>query len=320
MHRSGTSALSGVLGLLGVNLSNSMRAPHPGVNEKGYWEHFELVQLHDRLFSGMHYSWDEILSMPEAWWKQERVAPFRREIVRILERDFSTVPVWGFKDPRLCRLLPLWLEILDDLGIETRFVLTYRHPLEVARSLQRRNDFRVAKSGLLWLDHNLSAERWTRGRPRWFTSFGRLLEDPVSTVAEMQRALEIPFPRSCQEAEGEIRDFLSPDLRHHDAGSSEAWGEFGAAGSLVRDCARILERSCRTDGREFVAEFDRLGRDYAGLLASFDPALTGHILDLRRHVGGLEDYLRDLHGSLPWKIAWPVRRIARLLRGGPRRA
>ncbi len=42
MHRRGTSALGGVLELLGVDFGTHL-APPSEHNEKGYWEHLDIV-------------------------------------------------------------------------------------------------------------------------------------------------------------------------------------------------------------------------------------------------------------------------------------
>lgn len=314
MHRSGTSALSGALRILGVTLSQSMQAPHPGVNEKGYWEHLELVQLHDRMLSTLRSSWDELLPLPDRWWKEDAVVPFRREMARIIERDFGVARVWGFKDPRLCRLLPLWLEILEEIGVEARFVLTHRHPGEVAGSLQRRDGFSAPKSGLLWLDYNLGAERWTRGRPRTFTSFDRLLRDPIGTLHQIEEALQIDFPRKLDEATADIREFLSPRLRHHNSSTDDLRGDFGRATALVHACHESFTQACEAGDSGLEEIFDEHGRAYSALVAAFDPALTGHTVDLQNRIGELTDYLRGLQSSALWRAGRRVRRVGRFLR------
>ena len=117
MHRSGTPALTRVLNLLGVFVGDKLLSP--GVdNIKGFWEHADLNNVHERLLQTMHHNWSDILPFPEKWWLDEKVQPFRNEIMGILVRDFKDRELWGLKDPRLCRLLPLWHSILSELGCE----------------------------------------------------------------------------------------------------------------------------------------------------------------------------------------------------------
>ncbi|HJX24749.1 MAG TPA: hypothetical protein VJ252_01225, partial [Chthoniobacterales bacterium] len=58
MHRSGTSALCGALDLLGVDFGERLM-PANHANEKGYWEHEEIVRFHDDLLSSLGSRWDD---------------------------------------------------------------------------------------------------------------------------------------------------------------------------------------------------------------------------------------------------------------------
>ncbi|MEI9983900.1 MAG: hypothetical protein WDN69_12225 [Aliidongia sp.] len=49
MHRSGTSALTRVLGLCGADLPGRLIEADPATNERGFWEPRELVALHDEV-------------------------------------------------------------------------------------------------------------------------------------------------------------------------------------------------------------------------------------------------------------------------------
>src|SRR5581483_5443085 len=94
---------------------------------------------------------------------------------QILRSEYGDSTLFVVKDPRLCRLIPLWLAALERYGARPSFVITTRNPLEVAGSLRARNGFSATKSYLLWLRHLLDAERDSRGFPRVFTSYEQLL-------------------------------------------------------------------------------------------------------------------------------------------------
>ena len=70
MHRSGTSAFSGVLNLLGVDLGAHL-LPASNTNQSGYWEHEEIVAVHDRLLMALGSSWDDPSPLPPNWWNSE---------------------------------------------------------------------------------------------------------------------------------------------------------------------------------------------------------------------------------------------------------
>ena len=119
------------------------------------------------------------------------------------------------KDPRICRLVPIWIGVLQRFGAAQRFVLPVRNPLEVAASLKLRNEYATTKSLLLWLRHSLDAERHTRGLPRSVVSYENLLRDWRGTVDKIADELTLAWPRTSHAANAEIEQFLSPRSRHH---------------------------------------------------------------------------------------------------------
>jgi O-antigen biosynthesis protein len=219
MHRSGTSAFTGVLGLLGVDLGSKLM-PASSANEAGYWEHQEIVNVHERLLGALGSHWDDPSRLPEGWWKLEAVAPYRRKLIDIIARDFSASPLWGLKDPRMCRLLPLWTSMLDELECQVVWVLVTRHPSENIRSLGKRDGFSPEKSGLLWLQHTLDAERETRNRNRVIITYDQLLENWDGTLERVRRAAGVPWPVPPEVAAARIKEFVDPGKRHHQASTN----------------------------------------------------------------------------------------------------
>ena len=214
MHRSGTSALTGLLGLLGVELGSNLH-PANEFNQAGYFEHLDLLDVHERVFRALGSSWDDPRPLPLGWPQVPAVQELQQEILGIVQRDFAGKAAWAVKDPRLCRLWPLWEEVLARIGVAPRFLIIMRHPDEVADSLARRNGMPAWKAGLLYLDHSLQAEQATRSRPRLFTTYDRLIEDGPGVAQRIAYALglgSIPNPFA-----GAAASFLDPSLRHHQA-------------------------------------------------------------------------------------------------------
>ncbi len=214
MHRSGTSALGGLLRLLGADLGSRL---HPGDrhNEAGYFEHLDLLEAHEQVLRALQTTWDDLRPLPEGWESREAVRACRLGILSILRREFVGSPLWAVKDPRLCRLLPLWRGLFAEVAAEPRFVLVVRHPSEVAASLATRDQLPASKSHLLYLEHLLSAERLTRGQPRVFVTYDQLLSDGVGTARRVGSALGITWPVA--PAAAGSGGFLRRSLRHERA-------------------------------------------------------------------------------------------------------
>lgn len=214
MHRSGTSAITGMLSIAGADPGGSLLPAMQGVNPKGFWEHTKIVAIHERLLATLHSSWADERFMPVDWWHLPVIADYRKALAETLRREFSASPLWIVKDPRLCRLLPLWLDILAEIGAEPRFVLCLRHPYEVALSLEQRDGISLDRSCLLWLVHLLDSVRWTRGHPRIVVTYDHLLTDWRTCLRHIADGLSVPLQTGPAVAE-KIDSFLEPALRHH---------------------------------------------------------------------------------------------------------
>jgi hypothetical protein len=214
MHRSGTSALTRTLGLRGAALPRRLLPAAPD-NATGCWEPREIIAIHDELLAAAGSSWDDVGEFPRAWFASDSARLFKQRLVAALRWDFGQAPLFVVKDPRICRLVPLWLMVLAEFGAAPLFVIPVRHPFEVAAFLARCNGFSEAKALSSWLGHFLSVERDTRGFPRSFVAYDRLLSNWGDVVDRITRDLEIPWPRRSVAFDLEIDFFLSNKHRHH---------------------------------------------------------------------------------------------------------
>src|SRR5690349_14671023 len=87
MHRSGTSLLGGLLSQVGVVMGRSLYAPQKGVNEKGFWEHEDIVDTHDELLLTLKSQWDDVLPWPDQWWESRDVQPLADRLGAYIRRD-----------------------------------------------------------------------------------------------------------------------------------------------------------------------------------------------------------------------------------------
>lgn len=216
MHRSGTSAVSGALALCGVHLGQDLMPPGPD-NPRGFWEHAGVVAIHERLLEALDRRWDDLRAMPAGWLSHPATAQARDELRVLLKAEFGGQPLWAVKDPRLCRLLPLWLPLLDELGVAAKAVVVARDPREVAASLEVRNQWPQALSRELWLRHIASALLDGAALPRCVLAYPRLLADPVGAITAVFDALGVQPPAPVSEAAARLRAFVRAGDRHHDA-------------------------------------------------------------------------------------------------------
>ena len=213
MHRSGTSALTRVLNLLGVELGSELMAAAEDNNETGFWEHQAIVDSHEALMASWGMRWHDPRALPQGWQHGKAAARARREIEAVIAREFQGCPLWGVKDPRMCRLLPLWRPILADLGVEPRIVHMQRQPLEIARSIERRDLLPRGHALLLWLRHQIEALRASEDLPQVWVTYDGLMSDWRDSLAPAAATLGLQAPDA--EVARVVEGFLSPGLRHH---------------------------------------------------------------------------------------------------------
>jgi hypothetical protein len=218
MHRSGTSAITRVLSLLGAGLPGELIEAKSD-NERGFWEGRAIIDL-DELALERFGSW---------WGGWENVNPRRlRGSKRLVERarklvreEFPDTDLIVLKDPRVSRLLPLWQRALDEEGFRCVHVVALRHPGAVAGSLEARNALSPTASILSWLAHTLDAEQHSRSEPRVFVAFENLLGDWRAEVDRVSSALDITWPETPDAVAESVDGFIEPDLAHDAPGDDE---------------------------------------------------------------------------------------------------
>jgi hypothetical protein len=287
MHRSGTSALTRVLSLLGADLPRNLIPAVKESNELGHWESIDLLAVHDEMLASVGSSWHDVTAFPEGWERSDAAGPFRDRILAILERDHRDASLFVVKDPRVCRFVPFWLDLVDRFGAAPLAILPIRNPLEVATSLERRDGFPIAKGAMLWLRHALDAEHATRDRPRSLVTYDALLDDWVATTETIRRDLGLgDWPRAPHQAAEEIEAFLSTSHRHHRA-DRDALRAHPQIPSWVAQAYDALTALSRGDGPASRDRLDAIRAELAVAEDAFGPLLA----DLHRHRGHAEDRL-----------------------------
>jgi len=180
MHRSGTSLCARILGALGVDIAEEP-GPGPG-NEEGHWERWELVGLHNRILTALNRRYGDIgeymplhdLALPADWVDLPTVRSSSLEIEDFLGARIRADTIFGFKDPRVSRLMPMWNQILERNGLGAKFIFCLRNPNEVAASLWKRDRIPHAVGLYRWLVHtcefiaNLGSQSLLVNYQDWF--------------------------------------------------------------------------------------------------------------------------------------------------------
>lgn len=214
-HRSGTSAVSRAINLLGAYLGEPehLMPPLPE-NPKGFWEHMEIYHLHERILAACGRTWDSSIPLPAGWQQAPALAPLSHELAQLVQKRFASHVLWMWKDPRTCLLLPLWRKLLSDMSVKLRVLFVVRNPLDVARSLHRRNNYPIDKGFGIWLNYNLVALRSITGLDIVWLSYDNFLENWYAELRRCALGLKIPWPADPSFLYQEMRTFVQSNLRH----------------------------------------------------------------------------------------------------------
>ena len=219
MHRSGTSALAGLVAELGFDVGKNL-LPGNEFNEKGYYENEAIVNFHSRALEELHSSWHDLRILPDDAFRGNWLDDKVMELSSVLQTQFGSSRRIVVKDPRTIRLFPIWKRFASETGVNLTYLLIGRHPLEVCYSLGHRDGFSRQKSLLLWLQHNLLAECYTRSDKRLILTYQDLIARPDAKGREIGAFLGIEQEASL----GKAAATIEPSIVHHIA-NDETWCE-----------------------------------------------------------------------------------------------
>ena len=180
-HRSGTSALTGMLAKAGFAAPSDLM-PATDANPKGYWESLSIMRLNEEFLAEMESHWSSSLPLPAGWNESISARKWRSSLIKIISKTFGGAELPTIKDPRFCELvlgLEPWFE---SKLIDTSFIIPIRHPIEVSNSLLQAEGTDLYKALRLWMKSIFMTELATRGHRRKFISFDLLLENPTNTL------------------------------------------------------------------------------------------------------------------------------------------
>jgi glycosyltransferase involved in cell wall biosynthesis len=280
MHRSGTSALTGVLcGLGAAAPKKTFMGPDP-CNQKGIFEALGLAQAHDEFLAAAGSCWQDWRKFDLQWAHSEAAAPHSAKIKTVLIDEFGDEPMIVLKDPRICRFVPYTLSLLADLNVSPVAVLPVRNPLEVALSLQRRDHFAVPTSIMLWLRHVLDAEYFSRSLPRYFLPYQGLLQNWRHHVDRIAEQTGVAWPDRSDRSAVEIDQFLTTELYHEQATWDET-KDHREVLELARHTYQILMEICRRgESQELRKQLDAARTEFDDSCRTFEAPMAASVIDV----------------------------------------
>ncbi len=292
MHRSGTSATSGLLSHLGLGAPKveDLLKETPG-NLRGNWESTSLNLLDERLLGHLGGSWLAPPALAPGWQDDSALDSFKAEAFGLFAAVFGPRPiVW--KDPRASILLPFWRTVVKP---PVAAIFVHRDPSEVVASLHARDELRMTHGFALWERYIRSGAANLVGIPTFVLSYESLLESPREWCDRLVTFLgdvSVTIDRSrIQYAMG----FLDQELRHARAPSSD---------SSVPESTRDLVRNLGSlEGSHHPWTTPDLGAE---------PIWVDDVLAMRFEIESLQNRLLGIETSRTMQWARQVHKVVRL--------
>lgn len=157
--RSGTSTLTGLFITSNIYYGGNQLKPASVYNTKGYFEDEDMVKQNKflvedqkfREFLPLKFPFNHSLAIAKIQSEPEYFTNGRNFVKRldrfVENQDGDPHETFIVKDPLLSITLSTWLDMLSDKPV---VLFTHRHPVDVARSLRKRNSNIISNQGLMY--------------------------------------------------------------------------------------------------------------------------------------------------------------------------
>jgi len=210
MHRSGTSVLSGLVSLMGCNIGITDTMPKRKDNPKGFFENYRIYKFNQSLLEDNGVSWDEYGFSSD----DLDGALFQHYVEQakiIISQEFAADALFFIKDPRICLLFPIWNRALQELNIECKCIVVHRSALEVALSLEDRDQFTTEKSLMIWSHYFFQSELKSRECNRIFVKYSRDFKNLDQLLLTLSNFIGVDLTK---EMRINAHKFYSPKLQN----------------------------------------------------------------------------------------------------------
>ncbi len=250
MHRSGTSTVMNALSCLGVSLGDSLLPP--GVdNPKGFFEDKSVNDLNIEMLDAIGQTWFSLSLVSDDDINKLVALGYVDKAIALLNDKTRNTAVFGFKDPRVSKLLKFWKLVFTRMNCEVQYVLCLRHPLSVANSLLKRNKSPIKKGYLLWLSYNLSIVTESQDLRLIVLDYDQLIESPVSHIQNLAKQLNLSVDPVL--VDQFANEFLDENLRHTNFDESALVNDPNCP-SLVAKAHLLFKNMLAADNQQANAE------------------------------------------------------------------
>lgn len=168
-YASDASLLGEVLQILGVDVIGQDRSDAESSPLRD-----ELAAIQQSVLAEIGRGTDRpehLSEFPSAWWRRRGAQTGKKALAEFIRSQLERTPAaLAFMDPRTCRLLPLWFEVLGEIGVRAHFIHVLAPPAVPENRTIESGDLPIASgalSELAWLAYTYDVVRyfWDAGDP-----------------------------------------------------------------------------------------------------------------------------------------------------------
>lgn len=232
-HRSGTSALTGLLKIFGADLGNGHIHEQDEWNEKGYFENKVFEEFNESILSTFCKPWSttsviENFNFDSILWDS-----LRQKLGNLIREQVGTSNLVVIKDPRISLFVDLYCIVAKDLEDEFdfSFIFSQRDELENILSIVKRGSLTTVVDGNSTMDNNWASviiNTYKRSFEMKFDksafkyeyhTYSNLFYNLEKYFGHLNSSLDLGL-NITEETLKLANDFLSHELKHHHSDTS----------------------------------------------------------------------------------------------------
>ncbi|RZD15989.1 MAG: hypothetical protein EVJ46_07265 [Candidatus Acididesulfobacter guangdongensis] len=219
--RSGTSAITKGLDALGIYIGKARYSPPDIGNEKGFFEDADINSLNYGLLKILTGKPDNAILINLKNIPDQAISIFKSAAKDILKERLGNTDIFGFKDPFIAKLLPIWQEIFNELKLNVSYVVACRNPKSSALSMVKRGNMDIIIAYYIWLSGMVSVldcilnPMFMSSSDAVFVDYDDMLENPEAQLLKIALRLKLEIDNKNNPALKEYTaDFLTNSMRH----------------------------------------------------------------------------------------------------------
>ncbi|NUQ82471.1 MAG: hypothetical protein HUU10_12735 [Bacteroidetes bacterium] len=207
MHRSGTSVVTGSVGMAGADLGPNLLG-EIYYNPRGLFEDAKINLINSRFLYNQKTGWYRFFRYHPS--EKTDSSPLRRLGTII---DQFTGDVMVIKDPRIVLLIPLYLQVLKQREIRPVFVIVNRNPHHIAVSLWKRDKMPLLYAYALTRFYYRQMNRFLANTTatRVVIEYNDFLDNPVDSIKSIFQKAGLPLD---EQKAAQTEQLVNRDLNH----------------------------------------------------------------------------------------------------------